>query len=157
LLLAGVEYLIPIYKSVTDYNNIWEEAITGNLQYEDPKELYAQAMQVMKPYFDKKLLSALTDFGNKSATQLSSSFIENIIPAASFGRVAQLFVKKDAALWGIFNETTNELVLTSDLQEGAENLIQKAIVKTLQAGGDVFLVDAEQMPDNSELAAIFRY
>ena len=30
LLLASVGYIIPIYKKVTHYNNVWEAALTGN-------------------------------------------------------------------------------------------------------------------------------
>ena len=59
--------------------------------------------------------------------------------------------------YGLFNEQTNEVVQTSPEQDGAVNLAEKAVVKTLQAGGDVFVVDPEQMPDGAAMAAIFRY
>jgi hypothetical protein len=157
LLLAGVEYLIPIYKSVTDYNNIWPEAITGNHQYEDPMELYKEAIKVMRPYFEKRAKAALEEYGNKSATPLSSFSMEQIIPAAQFSRVSNLFVKKGTKMYGLFNEASGECILTAPEQEGAENLVQRAIVNTYLNGGQVFLLEANEMPGAVDIAAVMRY
>ncbi|RYG23070.1 MAG: hypothetical protein EOO01_44590, partial [Chitinophagaceae bacterium] len=40
LLLAGVEYEIPIYKQACDYHNIWPVALTGSREHQDLKSLY---------------------------------------------------------------------------------------------------------------------
>lgn len=157
LLLAGQEFLIPIYRSVSDYSNIWPEALTGNHQYQNDKELYEEAMQVMKPHFEMPLKRALENYGNKSATQLTSTVAGFIIPATWFGRVDCLFVKKGTRLWGVFNEQENKLNFMKDESDGAEDLIDKAVVKTIQNGGEVYFMEPDQMPESAELAAILRY
>jgi hypothetical protein len=157
LLLAGVEYLIPIYRSVSDYKNIWPGAITGNHQYEDPQQLYQEAMKIMKPYFDKRTTSAIDEYGNKLAAQLSTFLTEQIIPAAHFARVSTLFIKKGAKAFGLFNETSGEFVMTAPEQEGAEDLVQKAVLDTYANGGEVFQLDENEMPEHSDMAAILRY
>jgi hypothetical protein len=159
LLLAGQEFLIPIYKSVSKYKNIWSEALTGNHHQQNDNELYEEAMKVMKPFFDQPLQYALEDYGNKLATALTSSMIETIIPATYYGKVLHLFVKKGLQVCGTFNEQENKLTLQG--LEGPVNepddLIDKAVIKTIQNGGEVYFLDADQMPNQNELAAIFRY
>ncbi|MFL5745919.1 MAG: hypothetical protein ACJ751_14700 [Niastella sp.] len=159
LLLAGQEFLIPIYRSVSKYNNIWPEALTGNHHHQSDNELYEEAMKVMKPFFDQPLKYALEDYGNKLATALTSSMIETIIPATYYGKVSHLFVKKGLQVCGTFNELENKLTLQG--LEGPisepDDLIDKAVIKTIQNGGEVYFLDADQMPNQNELAAIFRY
>lgn len=157
LLLAGVEYLIPIYKSVCDYHNIWEEGLTGSHEHDDMATLYGEAKKVMEPYFNQRLNKALTMFGNQIATALTSSMAEGILPAAYYGRVSHLFVCKGEHIWGTFDEASNKLMLHNSPEEGGEDLIDNAVVKTLANGGEVFLLEKDKMPVNSEIAALMRY
>src|SRR5690606_2492766 len=104
LLLAGVEYLLPIYKSVTDYGNIWNDVITGNQENEETNALYEKARKVMEPCFCQRTKKALETCGNQSATALTSDLPEEIIPAAHYGRISHLFLIKETHIWGTFNE-----------------------------------------------------
>ncbi len=157
LLLAGVEYLIPIYKSVCDYKYIWEDYLTGNHERDDLQTLYKLAAEKMQPYFQQRQNKALDNFGNQSATQLTSSAINEIIPATYYGRVSHLFVKRNEHIWGTFDDMTNELNFTDQHAEGAQDLVDNAVVQTLLNGGEVFLLDEDKILAQSALAAIFRY
>jgi hypothetical protein len=157
LLLAGLEYQVPIYRSVSKYNNIWPEALIGNHQFDEPETIYKKAMQVMKPYFDQRMKHALEEFGNKSATNLASTKNAEIIPAAHYSRISHLFVQKDAHVWGTFNEENGELRLTETEKENTENLADRAVAKTIETGGSVFILDKQEMPGTGVMAAVFRY
>lgn len=157
LVLAGVEYLIPIYKSVCDYHNVWPEGLTGNHEYADTATLYAAAKKVMKPYFEQRLNKAVTLFSNQIATALTSSMAEGILPAAYYARVSHLFVCKGEHIWGAFDEASNTLMLHNSPDEGGEDLIDNAVVKTLANGGEVFLLEKDKMPVNSQMAALMRW
>jgi hypothetical protein len=157
LLLAGQDFLIPIYRSVSDYKYIWPEALTGNHHQQSDVELYEEAMQLMKPYFEQPLKRALEDYGNKSATALTSVNVSKIIPATYYSRVSHLFVKKGSRIWGTFNEQDNKLDILDRETDTMEDLIDKAVLKTIQNGGEVYFLDANEMPELSELAAILRY
>jgi hypothetical protein len=157
LVLAGVEYLLPIYRQVAQYNHIWPEALTGSHEHDELHHLYQQARKIMEPYFRERFQKALTDYGNHSVSQLTSSVPEDVIPAAFYGRVAQLFAVQGDHLWGTFDEQDNVLTIHSTQQEGDECLLDKAVIKTLLNGGEVFLVSKEEMPSDSQLAALMRY
>lgn len=157
LLLAGVEYEIPIYKSVTDYKNIWEQALTGSREHQDTKTLYKDAREAMQPYFEQRLNKALDRYGNRSATELTSSVVDDVVPAAHYGRISHLFVCKGCHVWGRFDEMNNELTIHDSQQEESEDLLDHAVVKTLATGGEVYLLDREKMPADSTVAALMRY
>lgn len=157
LLIAGVDYLIPIYKSVCDYKYIWDDALTGSYEYTDTPTLYAQAREKMAPLFEQKHQKALALYGNQSATALTTSIVDDIVPAAYYSRIAHLFVERGAHIWGTFDEMANQLQVHQTEQEGSEDLVDNAVVKTLQTGGDVYLLDKAQMPAEAPLAAILRY
>ncbi len=157
VLLAGVEYLIPIYKQVTDYHNIWNEALTGSHEHEDIPTLYKQTREIMEPYFQRGLNKALEDYGNKSATALTSTTASDIIPATYYAQVSHLFIRKGEHIWGTFDEMANELKIFNTPEEGGEDLLDNAVVKTLVNGGEVFLLEKEKMPAESLIAAILRY
>ncbi|MFN2459035.1 MAG: hypothetical protein ABR502_12610 [Chitinophagaceae bacterium] len=157
LLLAGVEYLIPIYKSVTNYKNVWEDALTGSHEHEDTATLYHKAKEKMRPYFQQRVEKAIQIFGNQSATEFTSSIPSDVISATYYARVSHLFVQNGAHIWGTFNEANNELKFHDKQKAESEDLIDNAVVKTLATGGEVFLLEKEKMPADSVIAAIMRY
>ena len=157
LLLAGVEYLIPIYKSVAQYKPIWDDALTGSLEHEDMNTLYQAARNKMQPFFEERHKKAVEAYGNHSASERTSSIPADVIPAAHYKRVWHLFVAEGEQLWGKFDEMKNELTIHDTQQEGDEDLIDKAVMKTVVNAGEVHLLPREKMPVNSAIAALMRY
>jgi hypothetical protein len=157
LVLAGVEYEIPIYRSACDYHNVWPEALTGSREYQDNASLYKDAMELMKPYFEQSVTRAINLFMNNIATPKTSSMAPKVIPAAYYSQISHLFVAKGEHIWGTFDEMSNELVLHDGPDQDGEDLIDNVVVKTLANGGEVYLLDKEKMPVEAQVAAVLRY
>lgn len=157
LLLAAVDYLIPLYKSVAKYNFIADEAITGNYEHEDVNTLFKMAKEKLQSYFKQHVQKELNNYYNNSATNLTSTDANEIIPGAYYARVAHLFVQKGVSMWGSFDKDNNTLQLHSNRQDKDENLLDKAVVKTILNGGEVHMLNKEEMPDGAAIAAFFRY
>ncbi|HEX8358378.1 MAG TPA: hypothetical protein VF610_13235, partial [Segetibacter sp.] len=157
LVLAGVEYVLPIYRSACDYKNVWPEVLTGNRDSQDTKSLYKDAMEIMKPYFEQRVNRALEIYGNQSATGLTSSIAADVIPAAYYAKISHLFVTKGEKIWGMFDDMSNELIFHDTPDEDGEDLIDNAVVQTLANGGEVFLLEKERMPADCQIAALMRY
>jgi len=157
LLLAGVEYVIPIYRSACDYHNVWPEALTGNRQQQKVEQLYADAKELMRPYFEQGTVRALNLFLNNTGNGKTSSVAADIIPASAYSQVSHLFVAKGEHIWGAFDEMENKLELHDGAGNGGQDLVNYAVVKTLANGGEVFLLDKERMPADTQLAAMLRY
>src|SRR3990170_5087733 len=62
LVLAGVDYLHPIYKEVNTYPHLMEAGVGGNPERLSGKELHAQAWTVVRPYFQKAQREAVDQY-----------------------------------------------------------------------------------------------
>lgn len=157
LLLAGVDYIMPIYKHQSKYQHIVEEALSGNFEHMTEANIHQLALEKMRPYFEQTLTRALNRYANHSADALTSSIIDDVVPAAYYGQVAQLFIQKDTHLWGRFDDFNNQLTVHDVEETGDDCLLNNIIIQTIQHKGDVFILDKEQMPAESILAASLRY
>lgn len=157
LVLVGVDYVISTFRQISQYQNIWDATITGNYDHKNEQELFPMVMEVIHPYFETDVKKALEEFGNYMAQGQASTKIDEVVSASYYGRVSQLFVQKNHHIWGRFDEMNDKVTHLQEDDEGAQDLIDNAVVKTLLMGGDVFTLEENEMPNNSQLAAIFRY
>ncbi|MDB5013439.1 MAG: hypothetical protein JWQ25_1641, partial [Daejeonella sp.] len=157
LVLAAVDYEIALFKQISNYKHIAEEGIGGNFEHENRQSLFLRAKEKIAPHFKEYVNAALKNFYDNSATGLSFSTVPEVISAAYYAQISDLFVEKNQHIWGSFNETDNEVIIHTEKQEGDDCLINNAIVKTLVNGGEVHMLDAEKMPDESKLAAFLRF
>ena len=111
----------------------------------------------MEPYFQERMNKPLHVYGNQSPTGLTSSVETDVIPAAHYGRISQLFVRKDEHIWGTFDEMNNALTVHEQKEGSDECLIDRTVIATLMNGGEVFILTADKMPAPGKLAALMRY
>lgn len=160
VVLAGVDYLVPLYRTTITYNKYEEEYITGNFDNKnDPQAqgLYKQALKIMEPKFKQQEEKAIEQYHNLKAGDFAASDTEKIILAAITGQVDTLFLRKDASLWGHFDEQRYELQIQRAATPENTDLLTEAAVKTVLMKGKVYLYDANEMPEkDSVVAAVFR-
>ncbi len=157
LLLAGVEYLLPIYKSISKYTHIVDEVLTGNHDFDKEHLLFEQVKELIIPHVTKLKMVALKNYHNQIATSLTASMPETILQASRYARVATLFVSKGQHIWGKFDETDGGIEIHKERQLGDECLISRASVNTFMHGGEVYCLPQEEMPYDSTIAAILRF
>ena len=157
LVLAGVDYLHPIYKEVNSYPHLMDEGIAGNPERLSAGELHELTWTIVKPYFQKAQQEAVNRYKEFASSGQASNRIRKIIPAAYHGRIELLFVIPDLQQWGTFDPGTDEIHLHKKEKTGDEDLLEFAAIQTLLNRGTVYMVGAEKMPDTDPLAAVFRY
>jgi hypothetical protein len=157
LILAGVEELLSAYREVNTYPHLVEEEIRGNVEHLKSEELHETAWPLIQPYFDRPRQEALNLYHDLSDTDLVSSDIRTIIPAAHYGRVNTLFINIAHQLWGTFDLDSESVNLRGEAEAGDKDLIDTIAAKTLINGGAVFSVGPEDAPNSGPVAAIFRY
>jgi len=159
LVLAGVDYLLPIYRKVSEYSNIMQEGITGSPEHFRPEELLEQSWPIVEAYFHQETENAVAQFHQLANTNQATDDIEKIVTAAFFGRVEKLFLSVDAQLWGSINPDNGKVINKSEEQNKQNNLalLDFVAIKTLQTGGTIYTFSQEEMPSDSPIAAIFRY
>jgi len=157
LVLAGVDYLFPIYKEANTYRHLMSEGIPGNPEALRPAELHERAWSIVKPYFRKVQDEAAARYRRLAGSGQASHDLETILSASYQGRVDELFVAVGVQKWGTFDPNLSAAQFHAKSEPGDEDLLDLATLQTLLNGGAVFALEPEMMPDEAPLAAIFRY
>jgi hypothetical protein len=157
LVLAGVEYLLPIYKEANTYPHLLGEGITGNPEGLSPEDLHRQAWALVEPHFHQEQEKAAARYRQLAGTGRTANDLGEIVSAAYHGRVECLFVAVGRQQWGDYDPGANALHLHPEAQAGSFDILDLAATQTLLQGGVVYAVEPGEVPDAALLAAIFRY
>lgn len=158
LVLAGVEYLLPLYQEANSYAHLMDTIIPiENVGVFDPNDVHAEAWSVVEPFYSQSQEAAIEQYYELAGTGKTSTDLKETIAAAYYGRVDQLFVAVGIHKWGNFDPQANQLQIHSDIEPGDEDLLSAAAVKTALNGGTVYAVEPEKVPEQAPLAAVFRY
>jgi len=157
LILACDQRVVPMYRQVNDYPYLAEEAITGSVDAADDKALHAQAWEIARrgraeaEQRDRDRLQAAL------AARSGSDKLEEVVPAASEGRVETLWVAADRQQWGHFAPEDRSVSITDSPGNGDRELLNQAAVDTFCQGGTVYVRPFDSLPTGSAVAAIMRY
>ena len=159
LVIAGVEYLLPIYREASRYGQLVDEGIIGNPDNLPASELHDKAWKITSPIFEKSQKTAVQKF--ETLYSLGSlqavTELEQIIPAANNKRIDTLFVATNEQRWGKYYKYSNQVEAHDQHDAGDEDLLDFAAVHTLINHGVVYPLSRDKMPDKKSVAAIFRY
>src|SRR5258708_27493749 len=77
VVLAAVEYLIPIYREISSYPHLLEEGVAGNPELLSPAELHARAWEVVQPGFHQPEAEAFLRYEElKTAARASTKVLK---------------------------------------------------------------------------------
>jgi hypothetical protein len=158
-LIAGVDYLHPLFRNASTYRNLLEQGIIGNPDRQDVNELHTQAWKLVEPIFMDNQQQALDRFAELHGQQngLASRDLEPVVRAAVGGRVETLIVPLGVQMWGRYDPETDSVRLDPEPTPWNDDLLNFAAAQTLLNSGNVYAVPQDQIPGQGEIAAIYRY
>jgi hypothetical protein len=157
LVLAGVDYIVSLYREANTYSHLMEDDIRGNPDDWSDAELHKRSWSIVRPIFLRFQKEAREEYERQMAKDRASDRLEAIVPAAYRGRVAVLFMPLGIQKWGVYKPRKNEILLQEEARATNQDLLDFAAAQTLINGGRVYVLDPEKMPNNTSIAAIFRY
>jgi hypothetical protein len=160
LVLAGVDYLLPIYEEVSSYPHLFEQGIEGNPDDMRPEQLRDGAWSILQPLFDKAQYEALEQYKDLAGTGRSCTDIKDLVQAAYNGQVDTLFIAGGAHQWPTYAPSGTEdaqLNLQNTEQQEDEELLNEAAVHTLLNDGTIFVLEQDGLPGGIPAAATLRY
>ena len=157
LVLAGVDYLLPIYREATSYPNTLDDGVTGNPDALDPDELHERAWSLVEGRFRAERHEAEERYGDLTGTGRAGRELDEIVPAAVDGRVDTLWVATGVRRWGRFDEASRKITHHDEQTPESEDLLDLAAVHTYLNSGKVWAVDPDEVPGEGEAAAVYRY
>jgi hypothetical protein len=157
LVLAGVEYLLPIYHRANTYPYLLEGGVTGNPERLRPEELRERAWDIVQPNFQRAQDAAADQYRQLAGTGRAAGDIGAIVTAAYDGRVDTLFIAVDKHMWGSFDGESRTIEAYQEAVAGDDDLLDVAAMYTLLKRGTIYAVGLDQMPERTPAAAILRY
>lgn len=157
LVLAGVEYLFPIYREANTYPHLVDGVVAGNPDDESDATIHEKAWKLVAELFAKTQRDALSRFRELNAAKRASKNMAKVFGALRENRVETLFVPIDEQRWGKYDAETNELELHKERKPGDRDVFDIAASMAIAQGGVVYAIERERMPTDRDIAAIFRY
>jgi hypothetical protein len=152
LIIAGVEYLTPIYRDVNSYPHLVSDSIPGNPDESSPHELGLAAAALLDPLRDAQIEADMHALEEAVGGGVASRKLAEIVPAAHEGRVSTLFVPPERSDWGSYDPSSGRVEISETQRPGDWDLTDLAAAETLLHGGTVHTTERE-----SAASAIFRY
>jgi hypothetical protein len=141
VVLAGVAYLLPIYRQANNWGNLLDGEVHGSQDRATPESIHESAWAVAEPYFEQGTLRAIEAFHQLLGTGIASADQGEVTEASEAGRVATLFVAVDR-----FGTTPEE-----------DEIVNYSATQTLLKGGLIYALSSEGMPSDQPMAATYRY
>lgn len=157
MILAGVNYLLPMYREVNTYPNMMSEGIVGSPELLANEELHAQAWPIAREFLLSGEREAVAKFQNLTGSAKSSIDLKEIIAAAHQGRVEALFVANGREAWGAYDLASDTLTIEPASSVDNTDLLDLAATQTFMTGGRVYVLDPDAVPGGEPVAAVFRF
>ncbi len=157
LVVTAVEYLHAIYREISTHPGTVPEAVLGSPDGMANEVLAARAWEIVRPRLETPRHAARARY-EEAGPRLTATDLPAVLTAAAQGRVVDLFVATDVEVWGSFDPETGSLGRADSPGPGVEDLLNLAVIYTIQRAGAVHAVAREDVPcGDSGVAALFRY
>jgi Bacterial archaeo-eukaryotic release factor family 11 len=156
LILAAGEPLVSVFRSVNSYPHLVEATIAGNPETASDADLAAAARLVLDELYAAELSRLKEVFGLRVGQGRANSDIAEVARAATYGAVDTLLVDIDAVVPGSVDEETGE-VRFGETGADTYGVVDEIARRVWLTGGRVLAVRADDIPGDTEVAALLRY
>lgn len=157
LILAGVSYILPLYREVNTSPALVDDAITGNPDSLSAQQLHAAGWEIVQRRVEREKKRARDQYKELAGTPQTSSNLREIVAASHNGRILSLFLAEGAEQWGFWDSEQGVAHVHHNREPGDEDLLNFAAIQTLLHHGNVYSVAPVELPDGANLAALFRF
>jgi hypothetical protein len=157
LVMAAVDYSMPIYREANTHPSLLERGVAGNPEGLRPDELHARAWPLVEPYFRRAREEAIARYLELKGTGRTVNDVGTMVPAAWDGRIEVLFVAIGVRVWGTFAPATRTIEIGDEAPGRNEDLLNLSAIHTVLNRGTVYAVPSAEMPDDAPGAAVLRY
>jgi hypothetical protein len=158
LILGGVDYLIPLYREISDYNNIYHKSIKGNFDRAKPHEIHDKVKPMLIQMHQELTDQLSKQYDENLGHEKASYKAEEVVPAAINGKLEALFIREGEDIHGKYELSTNRIEVDEGRAINNSSLYNMAARHTVKNNGYVFVLPKERMPDqDAAICGIYRY
>jgi len=157
LILAAIEPLAPIYRSVNSYPGLAEETIADSPDRIADADLTAAARPILDRLYAKEIDGIKALFDKRAGEGRATTDLSHAARAATFGAVDQMLVDIDDVVPGTVDETDGSVTVAKEAGAGSYGVIDEIASRAMLSGARVLGVRRADIPGQSPVAAILRY
>ena len=156
LVLAGLEWLIPLYKEANRHPHLIDEGVPIDTASLEVHELHRRTWAIVQPTFARGQRQTEERHAALRGTGRSAKILSDVLVLAAAGRVESLLIANDREHWGTCTGDMSQVVQHASRQPGDEELINLAAVTALRMGSQVFAVPSAGI-GGDDVTAVLRY
>jgi len=158
LILAAVEALDAMYRSVNSYPHLHPQGLRGNPERQSAAELAAAARPLLDELYRTRLEQWRQLYQRRLNEDRATTDLVRSARAATAGAVASLLVDIDQVVNGTVDEVDGSVDFTETAGADSYGVADEVARRVLQSGGEVLAVREDVMPEPGKpVAAILRY
>ncbi len=158
VVLAGVDYLLPIFRGACSYRHLCDEAVVGSPDRLSPEDLHEKAWPLVEPVLHQDRRAALERLEGLVGSSRVSDELSTVLAAAYDGRVQSLFIDVNEDVFGHFDFDARQLEVHEAPQPRSTELVGLAARWVHARGGEVYVTEPDEPAVPARpLVAIMRY
>jgi len=157
LILAATEPLGPIFRSVNSYPALSAEGVSASPDRMSESALASATRTILDGLYAAQIETATALFHERVGHHRSTSDLQAVARAATFGAVELLLVDIDEVVPGTVDETDGSVSFATTAGATSCGVIDEIAGRAILAGAKVLAVRRADMPDGAPVAAILRY
>ena len=134
-----------------------EEGIDKSIESMDPDEMLERVRTIIEAINLEKVQKVTESFAKAEAESLGSSDLTQVTKAAFESRVETIFVEEDRIIPGTIDHETGKVELGDIHDPDNGNVLDDLAEWVLSGGGAVIVLEKDEMPSDTGVAAIYRY
>lgn len=157
VILAGVDYYLPIYRGITRLKTLADRIVSGSPDGTSLNDLRSRAWAIAEGILRADEDAAIERFARARARGRACETLEDIVREARRGRVRRLFLAAGVRVWGTVEATTGRILRTHE-QQGShdDDILDDVAQSVVTYGGDVITLPLTRMPGVKEAMAELR-
>jgi hypothetical protein len=157
LLLATVEPLDSIFRSVNSYPYLVEPSLEGVTEHSSDDELDQAARALLDQLHGREIADLKATFGQRIGQGRATADVSDAARAATIGTIEALIVDMDEAMPGLVDEGDGRVTFRDAPAADCYDVLDEIACRALLTGARVLSARRADIPDGAPLAAILRY
>lgn len=157
LILVGLDDNQGEFRKISKNHHLIKENIKIDADSLDLRALHSKVQSVMKKIFDQNVKERMEQFSEAHAKDMGSDDMVQIGKAIAEGRVASLYLDGGKIHPGRFDPKMGTIVEGELLSPYVGDIYDDMAEAVLNLGGEVIILESEDMPTERDIAAIYRY
>jgi hypothetical protein len=157
LLLATVEPLDSIFRSVNSYPYLVEPSLEGVTEHSSDDELDQAARALLDQLHGREIADLKATFGQRIGQGRATADVSDAARAATIGTIEALIVDMDEAMPGLVDEGDGRVTFRDAPGADCYDVLDEIACRALLTGARVLSARRADIPDGAPLAAILRY